>query len=251
MTTLTALRADTHAPLKVSTDRAITYATGRHMIPLHIGEVSRAMMDFPILISRLQGQGTYALSALTSFTAGANAFLVDGVWQSAFQPSEMQVFPFTLMRGEDGEPVLAIDQSMPVFSTEDGEALFEGNQPALWLEQLQKQLLSIADHTGLTRHFLDTISELGLISQIVITLHQANGEANKISGLNTINEDKLKSLSPEELAELNAKGFLGPLYAILFSIFQLNALIRRFNAQAGSDQIQRISLEIAKDMHRA
>ena len=62
---------------------------------------------------------------------------------------------------------------------------------------------------------------------------------------------KLKSLSPEELAELNAKGFLGPLYAILFSIFQLNALIRRFNAQAGSDQIQRISLEIAKDMHRA
>lgn len=251
MTTLTALNADTHAPLKVSANRALAYAIDRHMIPLHIGEVSRAMMDFPVLISRLQGQGSYALSALTSFSAGANAFLVDGVWQSAFQPAEMQVFPFTLMRGEDGEPVLAFDQSMPVFSTEQGDALFEGGQPALWLEQLKKQLLSMAEHTALTRHFLDTVSDLGLISQIVITLHQANGDANKISGLNTIHEDKLKSLSPDELAELNAKGFLGPIYAILFSIFQLNALIHRFNAQAGSEQIQRISLEIAKDMHRA
>lgn len=252
MTTLTALSAETHGQLKVSDHRAIEYARNRHMIPLHIGEVSRAIMDFPVLISRLQGQGDYALSALTSFSPGKNAFLQGDDWQSSFQPSEMQTFPFALIRGESGEPVLAFDQSLPVFSTADGEALFDGaGQPAIWTNQLKNQLLSIAEHTALTRHFLEVVAELGLISQIVITLHQGTEDANKIGGLHTINEDRLKSLTPDQLDTLNSKGFLGPIYAILFSIFQLNTLIRRHNDRSDTQNIQRISLEIAKDMHQA
>lgn len=252
MTTLTALSAEIHGQLKVSDHRSIAYARGRHMIPLHIGEVSRAIMDFPVLISRLQGQGDYALSALTSFSPGKNAFLDGDIWQSSFQPSEMQTFPFALIRGDNGEPVLAFDQSLPVFSTKDGEDLFDtAGQPAIWTNQLKNQLLSIAEHTALTRHFLEVIAELGLISQIVITLHQGTEDANKIGGLHTINEDRLKSLTPEQLDTLNTKGFLGPIYAILFSIFQLNTLIRRHNDRSDTQNIQRISLEIAKDMHQA
>jgi len=241
MTTLTALSAEIHGQLKVSDHRSIAYARGRHMIPLHIGEVSRAIMDFPVLISRLQGQGDYALSALTSFSPGKNAFLDGDIWQSSFQPSEMQTFPFALIRGDNGgdngEPVLAFDQSLPVFSTTDGEDLFDtAGQPAIWTNQLKNQLLSIAEHTALTRHFLEVIAELGLISQIVITLHQGTEDANKIGGLHTINEDRLKSLTPEQLDTLNTKGFLGPIYAILFSIFQLNTLIRRHNDRSEAAQ---------------
>ena len=251
MHNLTVLTAETHGQLKVSRDRAIAFAKTRHMIPVHIGEVTRAIMDFPVFISRLQGQGDFALSALTSFTPGQNAFVSADTWQSSFQPSEMQTFPFALVRGEDDQPTLAMDQSLPVFSTDTGDALFdEGGQPSLWVDQLKNQLLSVTEHTALTKHFLDLLSELGLLSQIVITLEQADGEANRIGGLNMINEDRLKSLSPDQLADLNQRGFLGPIYAILFSVFQLNALILRHNQHSGA-AIQRINLEIAKDMHRA
>ena len=93
---LTVLTPETHGQLKVSTDRAVQFAKGHHMIPLHIGEVTRAIMDFPVMISRLKDQGDYALSALTSFTPGQNAFVANDQWQSSFQPAEMQTFPFAL-----------------------------------------------------------------------------------------------------------------------------------------------------------
>ncbi len=248
---LTVLTPETHGQLKVNPDRAVQFAKGHHMIPLHIGEVTRAIMDFPVMISRLRDQGDYALSALTSFTPGQNAFVANDQWQSSFQPAEMQTFPFALVRGEDGGPVMAMDESLPVFSSDSGDELFdETGEPALWIDQLKNQLLSIAEHTALTRHFLTTLAELDLISPIVITLEQADGEANRIGGLHMINEDRLKSLAPEQLQDLNQRGFLGPIYAILFSVFQLNALILRHNAQ-NSASIQRINLEIAKDIHQA
>lgn len=252
MLNLTVPNAATHGQLKVSSRRPIVYAQGRHMMPLHVGEVSRAIMDFPVLISRVTGQSEFALSAITSFTPSQNAFLDGEAWQATFVPAEMQSFPFALIRGDDGQPVLAMDETVPVFSQDDGEPLFDAQgQPALWTSQLKTQLIADAEHMAQTRHFLTELSELGLISQIFITLHQANGEANKIGGLHTIHEDRLKSLDADKLADLNARGLLGPIYAILFSIFQLNTLIHRHNRKAGSEQIQRISLEIAKDMHQA
>lgn len=249
MANLTPLDLVQHKDLKVSAQRSLEFARNRHMLPLNVAEVNRAIVDFPVLISRVQSGGGYALSALMSFEPQRNLFLDENGWQSSFQPSEMVTFPFVLMAPEDGatKPVIGLDETQSVFSKQSGDPLLDvAGQPSLWLNKLENQLIENAKNASLTNAFFDTLVELGLISSIVITVHYVDGRNNKIGGLSTINEDKLKSLGAQELSSLNDKGFLGPMYAVLFSIYQLNSLIRRNNEGGSSAKIERISLEMEK-----
>lgn len=253
MTNLTVLNSDLHKGIRISPDRQLSFAADKHLMPLNISEVSRAIIDFPVLITRVQGSGDYALSALTSFIPRQNAFYAEGQWGAGFQPAEMQTYPFALVPGTDETPgpQLAFDETAPVFTDTDGEPLFDdAGQPALWVSQLKSQLLANAENMVITRQFLDRISSLGLISEIVIGVQRSEDHTDRIGGLSTINEDRLKSLSNEELGALRNSGFLGPIYAILFSMFQLNTLIRIHNARNPDAPIQRINLEIARDTHQ-
>lgn len=249
MSNLTPLSNIADKTIKVSPQRSMLYAEGRHMMALNVAEVSRAIVDFPVLISRIQGTGSFSLSALTSFEPNKNVYLSGGLWGSSFLPSEMQTFPFQLLPNEDKSqsPVIGAELNSPCFSGEEGEALFDGaGQPALWVSQIQAQLVENAKNAVLTDEFFKTIDSLNLHVPIVISLHLADGPINKIGGLSIVNEDKLKSLTSEQLAMLNEKGFLGPLYAMLFSIFQLNSLIRKHNETEGFVKIAKLEIEIAK-----
>ncbi len=253
MSNLTVLNSDLHKNIRVGANRQAAFAAGRHLMPLNIAEVSRAIMDFPVLITRVQGSSTLALSALTSFLPGDNAFVIDGQWHSGFVPAEMQAYPFALVPGTDETPGprLAFDDSAQVFSEETGDPLFDAaGQPALWVSQLQSLLLANAENMVLTRQFLEQIAELGLISEIVVAVQRSEDQIDRIGGLSTINEDRLKALSNEQLGALRDSGFLGPIYAILFSMFQLNTLIRIHNTRHADAPIQRINLEIARDLHQ-
>ncbi len=66
-----------------------------------------------------------------------------------------------------------------------------------------------------------------------------------------IHEDRLHQLSESEHSELRRKGYLAPIYALLFSVNQLNALIRRHNSHQPGDAIVNINLEVSKDLQNA
>jgi len=84
-----------------------------------------------------------------------------------------------------------------------------------------------------------------------LALNYADGQTNRIRGLSMIHEDNLQSLPSERLTELRDRGYLAPIYAMLFSVFQLNALIRRNNAAEGTTKIKNINLEVSKDNRSA
>ncbi|MFC7293039.1 SapC family protein [Hirschia litorea] len=251
MTKLTPLDAARHKDLKVTQQRAQMFAAGRHMIALNVAELSRAIVDFPVLISRVTGQGGFSLSALTSFEPGKNLYLDDDGWQSSFTPSQMHTFPFALMANDSDpqNPHFAIDESFPAFSKAEGQPLMDASgQPALWLSPIKAQLIENMKNAQLTDAFFQALVQHELISSLVISVQYSDGQTNKIGGLSSINEDRFKSLSTEALADLNGRGFLGPIYALLFSIFQLNGLIRKNNASKRFSPISKISLELAKDI---
>ena len=68
-----------------------------------------------------------------------------------------------------------------------------------------------------------------------------------LKGLHTLDEDKLQSLPAEQLQELSKKGYLAPIYAMLVSIFQLNALIRKHNSIDSLNNVKHVKLEVARD----
>ena len=98
-----------------------------------------------------------------------------------------------------------------------------------------------------TFRFFEALQSLNLIRSVDIMVSYADGETNRIQGLSTIHEDNLQGLSPEQLNDLRDKGYLGPIYAMLFSLLQLNALIRRHNQTGGARPVKNINLEVTKD----
>lgn len=249
MPTLSPLNYEQHGTLRVSPNRAIDYAAQRHMIPLQVTEVAQAITCLPVFISRLEGRGEYALSALTGLEAGKNFFVSGNKWDAIYQPSDMQTYPIGLMRPEDSsaEPPLAIDPTMPGFSEREGDALFGSDgQPSLWLEQTRAKLHDNARNGVHTFQFFEALKAADLIAPITISVHVAGGQVNRIAGLHTINEDQLKSLPGEQVQDLHQAGFLAPIHALLFSIFQLNTLIHRSQRLSGVTSVERIGLERAK-----
>ncbi len=252
MPELTVLDRHAHSALQLSPDRALMFARARHMMPLRVNEIPGAIQDFPVFISRVSVGGQYALSALTSFDAGQNLFLSDGKWLSSFQPVSMQTYPFFLVRGkqETDEPVLGFDPDSEALGLKGGENLFTSKgKPSLTVSQVKAKLMEDARNTVRTFEFFDTIEGLGLIRAVDLSIKYKNDKINKVRGLHMINEDQLHALSNDAFSTLRDKGFLAPIYALLFSIAQLNGLIRRHNARnMQSNLIININLEVSKDL---
>ncbi len=249
MATLTALKASEHGALKLKTETGVIFAQSAHMLPLRVTEVAQATVDFPVMISRMSN-GTMSLSALTSFEPHKNLFVSGGEWTSSFQPVAMKTYPFFLMKAEDGSanPVLGIDGDSKALSGEKGEAIFDKKgKLSLTVKQLQAQLLEDSKNMVHTFQFFETLEEFELIRSVDLGLNYADGQTNRIRGLSMIHEDNLQSLSSERLTELRDRGYLAPIYAMLFSVFQLNALIRRNNSFAETKHIKSINLEVSKD----
>lgn len=249
--TLSELNFEAHKELKLTSNAAIVFATARHMLPLRVSEVSQAMSDFPVFMSSVQSTGDYALSALTSFEPQKNLFLKDNEWQSGFRPVMMQTYPFFLIQNKSNSdvPLLGIDPESPALVLDQGEALFANNdRPALWVSQMRARLLEDSRNIVHTFEFFERVEALELIRPIDISVKYVDETKNTITGLLTINEDRLHGLSPENLAALRDKGYLAPIYAMLFSVYQLNALIRRHNSYDNLLGIQTINLEVSRDL---
>lgn len=253
MAVLTALTPGAHGALKVRAESEIIYAQNAHMLPLRVTEVAQAIVDFPVMISRMSN-GAMSLSALASFEPGRNLFVTSNEWTSSFQSAAMRTYPLFLMRAEDGSPnpVLGIDSDSEAISKGAGRALFDKKgKLSLPVKQLQAQLIEDSKNMVHTFQFFENLEKYELIRSVDLAINYADGQTNRIRGLSMIHEDNLQNLTEGRLAELRDRGYLAPIYAMLFSVFQLNALIRRHNQGEGNAPIKNINLEVSKDNRSA
>ena len=95
--------------------------------------------------------------------------------------------------------------------------------------------------------FLNSLEEHGLLKPLDLSVDYQNGENSKITGLHTIDEDKLKLLTGDQLKTLNDQGYLTPIYALLISLSQVNQLITKHNKLPESPKIVSVKLEVSKD----
>lgn len=161
----------------------------------------------------------------------------------------MMTYPLFLMRNPDGtdDPVIGLDMDSKAVNNKDGHSLFDKKgKPSLWLGQQKNILMDDVKNNILTQRFLQVISEKGLLREVNVDVHYADEQISQIRGLFMVHEDNLQKISKDSLVELRDAGYLPAIYAMLFSVFQLNALILRHN-QTYERSIARISLEVRKD----
>jgi hypothetical protein len=239
-----------HHALCVRPECNLELAATQQIMKLRVSELSKAVTNFPIFFTKDPHHGGWILSALTSFELGQNLFVDDGIWQGTYQPNSMHTHPLYLMKSDQGQNSYAIGilEDSPAFSKEKGEALFDENGNASsYLNRVTKQLETDVKGDIQTSQFSQKLSELGLLKAIDLQIFYQDDSAQTLAGLHTIDEDKLQSLSAEQLAELSRLGYLIPAHAMLISIYQLNLLLRKNNESKHFNTVNTLKIEVAKD----
>ncbi|MEM9056229.1 MAG: SapC family protein [Pseudomonadota bacterium] len=247
MATLTELNPAEHGNLKRRDDCAGRFASTQHVLLIQAAEAARAVTSFPVFVSRSASTGRWHLFAITGLQVGKSLFVEDGDWGATFEPSCLQTYPFFLMQSDSAPEGFAVgfDAASGALSEDSGTALYsDQGKPSPLLTRVTNQLKADAQGDLQTRAFADCLDELGLFKSIKVNVHYASGAVQSITDLHTIDEDRLQSLDQTQLADLAGRGYLLLVHAMLLSVFQLNALIRRHNQHTDRPAVNQIKLEV-------
>lgn len=250
MAKLTELSINAHKNLKVTNDAMMSHASRQHVCNLQAQEIANAATCFPVFITRNSINGQLAVSAMMSFATQENLFVQDNSWHSVFQPTNFRTYPLYLMQSPENEKhfTIGFDQDSGHLSEEHGLALFTGDGKATpMLSEKTKLLEGELEQMRLTYAFTKMIDSLDLMKSVDLQVHYQSGEVGVIKGLQTIDEDKLQTISTDDLDKLRKAGYLAPIYAMLMSLFQINVLINKHNNLTTHTNIDTVKIEVSKD----
>jgi hypothetical protein len=249
MTTLVELSNTEHNDLKLKAEFLAEFACTQQIMRLRAVEVGKAVTSFPVFFTRDTYDGSWVLSALCSFENGHNLFIKKNQWCAIYQPTILQTYPFFLMQSpREAGYTIGIDEHSCAFTQETGLSVFEkSGNPSLLLSKSKALLEADIKHDIDTAKFAKELEELGLCKAIDLVVVYADGATQTLSGLYTIDEDKLQALPVAIINALNKNGHLIAIHSILLSIYQLNLLLRKHNQQHDVNQISQLKIEIAKN----
>ncbi len=201
-------------------------------------EFNQLQMEYPIFFTKNAEAGHFEAVALLGLTEHENLYLTDAGWDARYIPLSVQRQPFligfqeTLESGvPQRQPVVHIDLDHPRVSKTDGEPIYleHGGESPL-LEHMSSVLMTIHAGHETNKAFSKLLVGLDLIESFTLKFDLNSGEKINLTGLYTINEDKLRDLNASALEALHQKGHLLHVYMMLASIPNIGKLIDKKNS---------------------
>lgn len=200
-------------------------------------EFIQLQTEYPLFFIRNKEEGGFEPVALLGFEDNENLYLDEHGWDAAYIPLSIERQPFLIGFQEqavDGvptrSPVVHIDLDHPSVGETEGERVFlaHGGESPL-LERISSVLMSIHQGHEATMSFSEMLVGLELIESLTLEADLKDGSKQSLTGLYTINEDKLQHLNANALESLHKKGHLRDVYMMLASLPNVSRLIERKN----------------------
>ena len=234
------LNLEQHGKMRV---RGITkmQEMGRtHAVPLTVDEFPLVQRNFPIVFSV---GATPVPIALMGLNEGVNVFLDDdgrSLDTSLYIPAYLRRYPFLLarLRPDTDELSLCFDPtSGAIGEFEEGEALFDGDEPAA----ATKAILEFCEQfeaAGLrTNAFIEDLVKSDLLMDGEVAIQPEGYDQPFVyRGFRMVDEEKVRNLRGDELRKMNQNGMLPLLYAHLFSLSQIREVFARQMSQGKAPQ---------------
>ena len=202
-----------------------------HAIPATVEEFPLLQRNYPIVFS--VGDNPVPL-ALMGLNEGVNAFLDDDgnlIDRNVYVPAYLRRYPFLLarIRPDSDELSLCVDPtSGAVGDFEDGEPLFEGDQPSPATKAILEfceQFETAGQRTGA---FMDDLRSSGLLMEGEVAIQPEGQEQPFIyRGFQMVDEEKLRDLRGDELRKMNQNGMLLLIHAHLLSLGLMTDIFNR------------------------
>lgn len=224
MANLTAISHEQHGKKRWLRHPNYKFASADAISPLVADELAAAVQNMPVAFVK-QGD-SFILVAVQGLISGENLLVsLDGRWLANYTPIAYRYNPFLLLKNEQGNLVLCMDEASNLLTDQpEGEKFFEENgEPTQQIQDILNRLIQIENSRKYTQVVCDLLNRLNLIQPWPITLVTADGEKT-VTGLFRVDEPALNSLTAEELLELRDCGALPVIYCQLLSMQHLNTL---------------------------
>lgn len=234
MARLVALNSEHHRELRIDTGKIEQQGVALRMVPVMPGEFLKLAIDYPIVLTKNAETGQFVCVALFGFAEGENLFWRGGHWDSLYTPLNIARQPFFVGTDDDGQPLVCIDEDSPCVrggaEGERGERLFDDAGAATaYLQKMQGILAQLLDGERRGAEFVQQLQQLELLTPMRLEVTFADGKAQRVEGLYTVDEEKLQSLTGEPLQQLHAGGHLAHIHTMLTSLGHIYSLIERRN----------------------
>jgi len=239
-----------HAKLRVKLNPDLAHAKELNLVAITLGELSACTCNFPIVFIQNPNSKNFFPIAMFGLRAGENVYYGKDGWESSYMPMLVQREPFLIGfddRKEDSTDVTTcLDMKSPYLSEVEGIAMFTPDgEETDYLKSRHQMLAAIFEGEKVTARYCAKLAELNLLSPLELVIQPQDGELRRITGIYSIDERKLKELTPEQVNELHSLDYLPACYIMLGSVFQLNKLIRLRN-EKGGEQIVNFKIEIGQ-----
>ena len=225
------LNLDQHGKMRVRGITSMPEVGTTHAVPLTVDEFTLVQRHYPIVFSVGEVPVPIALMGLNE---GVNVFLDENGRSSdpnIYIPAYLRRYPFLLakLRPESDELSLCYDStSGAVGDFEEGEALFDGDQPSA----ATKAILEFCEQfeaAGLrTNAFVEDLVKSDLLMDGEVAIQPEGVEQPFVyRGFRMVDEDKIRNLRGDELRKMNQNGMLPLIYAHLFSLSQMRDVFAR------------------------
>jgi hypothetical protein len=222
---------DQHGKLKVRGLTSLPELGRTHAVPLTVDEFTLVQRHYPIVFSVGEAPVPIALMGLNE---GVNVFLDESgrsTDPNLYIPAYLRRYPFLLakLRPDSDELSLCYDPtSGAVGDFDDGEALFDGDQPSA----ATKAILEFCEQfeaAGLrTNAFLEELVRSDLLMDGEVAIQPEGFDQPFVyRGFRMVDEEKVRNLRGDELRKMNQNGMLPLIFAHLFSLSQMRDVFAR------------------------
>lgn len=228
---LNSLDSKLHAGLRLKTGTGFQYAAKTNSVPIVSVEFVDIARDYPIVFVK-GSDDNYLPVALLGLRENENLQVGEnGQWEGRYVPAFVRRYPFVPAEIKEGEIVVCIDEAAAGLNMEEGELIFEGDQPAPLLQSMIQLLQDYQGQAMRTTEFSQRLQDNNLLIESNAEVKTPDGGNLRLGGMFVVDEKRLQVLDKDKVHALFSSGELGLIFAHLMSLGNLQSLVGKLSAR--------------------
>lgn len=240
MSNIVLLSKETHRDLKLKSNKNAFLARQISVCATCPVEFRNIQTHYPIFFQKNLERDQFAPMILLGLEPKENLFVSDTGWNSSYLPLVLDVQPFVIGRSsqESEQGNVFIDMDSPLIADladPNGVRIFEeSGMESAYLKNVVQNMERL--HFGLEfgKGYSDWLAKYDLLEPFVLDIELKDKSMNRLTGFQTINEERFQELEDDLLLEMRQKGYLMPTFMALASLSSITGLIERKNLTIGS-----------------
>lgn len=219
-----------HKDMSLAKDFGLGFTTKTNAVPVNLIELPQIAHFYPIAFSN---DGMATPVAIMGVRNDENLFINSkGEWEKdTYIPSYIRRYPFILTEVNNGEALsLCIDETDDVIVNDNKNPLFDDeSKPTELAQNAMEFCKSYHGASQQTLEFSKALADSGLLIERTAELVVKGNQKINFSGFAIIDEEKFNKMDDDTFNEWRQKGWIGAIYAHLFSGFHWNSITKLLN----------------------